>query len=144
MNHKADSRPIRKWLDKHYILIPFIVLALAVSIAFYLNDRNQTADQIARCKNGVDTRNVDRAQVQAFYVFVTDSLPSPEETKDLTLAQKDEVREYRTRLESYRTDLYKLIRPSELCAKYVDDDNVKPPKSPKIIIPKNQKEANRP
>lgn len=126
MNHRAKQHFIKEWLNKHAILIPFVVLALSFSLAFYLNERNQQADEKQRCQAGVDTRNVDRAQVQGFYIFVTGLLPPESEIKNLPKEDRQQVKTTKRQLEAYRTNLFSLIHPSELCAKYVTDDNVTP------------------
>ena len=136
MTHKGPRKSIWQWLNAHSSQVAYVLMAAVVALAFWLNGINQEADQKARCEAGVDTRNVDRAQAQAFYLFVLESLPSKEESAKLPFNEQQKVRDYQVRLNNYRSSLYKLIHPSELCAKYVTDDNVEPPTSPEIIIPK--------
>lgn len=146
MNHRATPHPFKEWINRHAILIPFVVLAVAVSLAFYLDQQNQEADQKQRCLTGVDTRNVDRAQVQGFYVFVKSLLPPDDEIRKLTPEQQDSIKNTKKNLDRYRKDLYNLIHPSVVCAKYVTDINVQPPKTPdlNVVVPPRSNKGTKP
>lgn len=135
MNHRAPQHPLLDWLFRQGNIIAYLGLAAVVALALWFNQNTQEADQRAVCEASEDARNVDRAQVESFYLFVLDSLPSPERLADMTFQQRQEVRNYKKRVEHYRNTLYTLIEPSEVCLPYVTDSDVKPPKTPGVNVP---------
>lgn len=139
MNHRATQHPIKEWLNRHAILIPFVVLALAFSLAFFLDGQNQKADEKARCEAGVDSRNAQRSIVEAVYQLATGTVQRDADSPPLTKEELKQYNAYIVRVNAFRENTYKLIKPSKGCAKYVSDDAVEPPTPP--MPPMKQKKV---
>jgi hypothetical protein len=127
MMHRAALHPFKEWLNKHAILIPFVVLALAVSLAFYLDHENSRADEKARCLAGVGLRQVQRATVQEIYKL---NLSFIDPHKHYTKYEQKQIKQFVKRVTAFRARMYKKIKPSTLCVPFVTDDNVRPPRTP--------------
>lgn len=130
MNHRATQHPVLEFLNRHALKIPFVLLALAISVAFFLDARNSAEDERKRCESGVDTRNVQRQTVEAIYGLATGAAQRDANSPPLSRAEVRQYNAYIERVNAFRSNTYKLIKPSELCAKYVDDDKVEPPTPP--------------
>jgi hypothetical protein len=138
MNHRTPQHPIKEWFNRHAILTPFVVLALAVALAFWLDAKNTQADAEERCKAGVDSRNVQRALVQEIYKLNLSFIdPKVKYTKD----ELKRIDKFVSDINQFRNRMYAQIGPSAPCEPYVEDDNVKPPTTPRI--PKLQEGSRR-
>lgn len=91
---------------------------------------NYEADKIARCKAGVDNRQVQRATIQQIYILATGSIQRDPKAPPLTDYELGRYNAYIDRVNSFRDRMYEQIAPSPECAPYVDDDHVKPPTPP--------------
>lgn len=83
-----------------------------------------------RCVAGQDSRDVQRALVDAIYKQFTDILPDPDSPRNDRLTDR-EVRltnNYIDNANHFRRSLYRQIVPSEICVDVegVTDDNVRP------------------
>lgn len=114
----------------------FVVVAVTVWAAFVSqkasNDvqENYEQDQVARCQSGVDSREVQRQTVEAIYTLATGSLQRDADSPPLTDIELRQYNAYIDRVNAFREDMYKKIKPSKACKPYVDDDRVKPPTPP--------------
>lgn len=107
----------------------YLCLVLVVCFVFFMDNRNREQDKVALCRSGMETRNVQRATVEAIYNLAT-SFAAPPASRPLTDAEIDRINAYIDRVNVFRENMYKQIKPSEICLPYVDDDNVKPPTPP--------------
>lgn len=94
-----------------------------------LDQYNENDDKKNACLAGVDSRNVDRAQVQEIYKLNLSFIQPDHHYTDEELVQ---VKHFLKNISGFRERMYSQIKPSEVCAPYVDDDNVKPPMGPPI------------
>lgn len=114
----------------------FLVVALTVWAAFVSqkasNDVEESyqRDTIARCESSQDVRVVQRATVDAIYTLATGSIQRDANSPPLTDKEVVLYNAYIDRVNKFREDMYKKIKPSELCAPYVNDNAVKPPTPP--------------
>lgn len=108
----------------------YLGLVLVVVLAFALNYRNAKDDERERCEAGTDTRMVQRATVEAVYNLAVGSIQRGPAVNKLSKAEVQQYNEYIQRVNAFRENTYKLIRPSDLCAPYVKDDKVVPPTPP--------------
>lgn len=125
--------PIRKLLRKirrHPTLVVYIFLAFVVILAFYLDARNQANDEKTRCEAGVDNRAVQRQTVEAIYDLATGSIQRDANSPPLTDSELRQYNSYINNVNHFRSSMYRKIKPSEACAPFVKDDNVKPPTPP--------------
>jgi hypothetical protein len=116
----------------------YVMLALVVALAFYLNHENYEDDERERCKSGVDSRNVQRSVIEAIYGLAAGVAERDETDPPLTPEEREQYNKYIARLNKFRADSYNNIKPSSICAPYVDDDNVDPPTPPLEPIPKKE------
>lgn len=114
----------------------FVVVSLTIWAAFVSqkasNDvaESYEKDQRARCEAGADVRVVQRQTVEAIYVLATGSLQRDADSPPLTDIELRQYNAYIDRVNNFREDMYRKIKPSAPCKKYVDDDRVKPPTPP--------------
>lgn len=87
-------------------------------------------DKIARCQSGPEARNVTRELVEAIYKLATGNLKRTPDSPPLTKSLLRQYNDYIKNVNDFRAEMYDKIKPSEDCAPYVDDDNVKPPSDP--------------
>lgn len=130
MNHREEQHPAKEWLNRHSNVVVYTLLVLVVVLAFFLDSQNQKEDLKKRCIAGVDTRNANRAIVEAVYGLAVGSIQRDPDAPPLT---KEEVKQYNTyiaRVNRFREQTYKLIKPSASCARFVKDDNIIPPTPP--------------
>lgn len=92
--------------------------------------KNQHTQDVERCKGGVESRNVDRTQVEAIYKLAVGSIQRDANSPPLTETERAQYNAYIDRVNTFREDMYKRIKPSKHCLPYVSDDNVKPPTPP--------------
>lgn len=125
--------PIRKILSKiarHQTLVVYVFLACVVVLAFYLNVRNQAADEKSRCEAGSDIREVQRQTVEAVYNLATGSIQRDANSPPLTDTELRQYNNYINNVNRFRSEMYRKIEPSEACAPFVEDDRVRPPTPP--------------
>lgn len=91
---------------------------------------NYEQDRIARCQAGVENRNVQRQTVDAVYSLASGVIERNENDPPLTQEETMRVNAYIERVNAFRDNMYDKIKPSEECAPYVNDDNVRPPTPP--------------
>lgn len=68
--------------------------------------------------------------VEAIYNLATGTISRDPSAPPLTAAELAQYNSYIERVNNFRSMMYKQIKPSEVCAPYVDDDNVQPPTPP--------------
>lgn len=133
-----ESRQERNkgWHPSITHIYAFAVLCLAVFATFAsqkashdLAENNQQ-DTVDLCRSGQDTRKVQRATVEAVYTLATGALKRPPGSPPLTSEEVKQYNAYIKRVNTFRTEMYELIKPSDLCAPYVEDDDIKPPGGP--------------
>ena len=109
----------------------YVFLALVVCLAFYLNDRNSQKDLERLCQSGQDARQVQRSLVNEIYALNVGLI---EPNRQYTKTEVKRIKVFVKDVAAFRKRSYNEIKPSEICAPYVTDDNVKPPASklPKI------------
>lgn len=130
MNHRASKGPFRDFLSRYPQLISYILFALGVIVAFSLFAYNNAQDQRLRCQGGVETRNVQRTLVDAIANLAVTATEKPPGTRPYSELELDRVNEYRQGIQDFRVEAYAMIRPSEPCAPFVNDDVVAPPPPP--------------
>jgi hypothetical protein len=127
---RGEAPPKRK--------INYVQTGVYVALAFYLNHENYEDDERERCKSGVDSRNVQRSVIEAIYGLAAGVAERDETDPPLTPEEREQYNKYIARLNKFRADSYNNIKPSSICAPYVDDDNVDPPTPPLEPIPKKE------
>lgn len=138
---KGEFKSKHKRLRINYAqTLVYLCLAMVVVFALWLDQHNQSADERARCGSGVDVRNVQRATVDAIYTLATGSIQRDPDAPPLTEEERQQYNAYIRRVNDFRDNMYEKIKPSEQCAPYVEDDNVKPPTPPTPPIPPSAKE----
>lgn len=110
--------------------IVYFLLVLVVCLAFILDNRNQKADEKARCIAGVDIRAVQRETVQQIYVLATSVTERDPNAPPLTDEEILQYNAYIKRVNHFRDETFEKIKPPGLCVPYVNDNNVKPPTPP--------------
>jgi len=123
---------IRYVKDVLYILVLIITLMGVVRAESALDaarDRAE-ADEQARCEAGVANRDALRGIVEAVYTLATGSVERRKNDPPLTDEEVVRYNAYIDRVNLFRKETYDLIRPSEVCAPYVEDDDVDPPTPP--------------
>lgn len=128
--------------DFMYLLVLGLVLygvILSIEASQDIKE-NAKEDQISRCEAGVDNRNVQRELVEAVFNLATGAVQRPEDLPPLNEEDRLRYNAYVIRANDFREDMYEKIKPSEECAKYVEDDNVEPPSPafPTIEAPKER------
>lgn len=130
-----DDEGALKWLTAANVAL-FIVVMLTAYAAFVSqqasNDVQESyeRDTIARCESSSDVRVVQRETVDAIYNLATGSLARDADSPPLTDYELKQYNAYIDRVNAFRKDMYKKIKPSKLCAPYVKDDQTKPPSDP--------------
>lgn len=119
-----------KWRET----IVYMCLVGVAVFALGLSRYDQARGERELCESGVDSRNVDRDQTQRIYDLALSSIPQDRST--LTPDQRKRLRTYVTTVEMFREQSFAAIKPSELCAPYVDDDNITPKEWAKSHPPK--------
>lgn len=142
MTHSQDTPNVegrrRAFLKKHSILFVYIFMTLIVVLAFTLNGLSQQSAKEARCAAAVDSRNVQRATVEAVFNLAGGSFTRAPDDPPLTERERKQYNEYIDRVNDFRYNMYEQIKPSEECAPYVDDDNVRPSTPPIAPIKRSQ------
>lgn len=129
MNHRAPQSPLLETINRYSQRIAYLGLALVIALVFFLNKRTQNQNERIRCEAGVDNRNVSRATVQEIYRLNLSFInPKQHYNKEEMVRVKDFLKN----LNRFRTTMYSQIKPSPLCAPYVNDDHVRPPNTPNI------------
>ncbi len=115
------------------VLVVVLLTAYAAFVSGHtanqVEDKVQS-DKVALCRSGVESRQVQRGLVEAIYELATGSLERPKGAKPLTKVEIEQYNAYIDRVNKFRSDMYAQIKPSEACAPYVEDENVKPPTAP--------------
>lgn len=122
-----------KFVNWQQTIVYVCLLGILVFI-LVMDARDNARDDKARCLTGVDVRNVQRATVEAIYTLATGSIQRDADSPPLT---KEELRQYNAyidRVNGFRSDMYAQIKPSKLCAPFVEDDLVKPSTPPQPPI----------
>lgn len=138
--HEKNESGSARFLTFQNFAVMSILLILGLSL-FYAqrnsNDiqANYAADEKARCEAGVDTRTVQRDLVEAIYDLATSFIDRDQNAPPLTAEERIRYNAYVGRLNEFRESMYANIKPSELCAPYVSDDNVKPPTPSYPLLP---------
>lgn len=134
MENRTKMHPIRAWLNRYPQSLAYLGLGLVLVLIFVLQGVGYHKQEVQRCRTGVDVRNVDRDQTQRIYALAMGSIPK--NTSKLTRSQKKQLARYIKRVEDFRRESFKAIKPSELCAPYVPDDNVTPQQWERMQSPK--------
>lgn len=92
--------------------------------------KNYEADQLARCKGGTESRDVQRETVDAIYELATGSLKRDASSPPLTATEVKQYNAYIDRVNAFREQMYRKIQPSKACAPYVEDVSMEPPGKP--------------
>lgn len=127
---EVEEQTVRLWINKHSNLFVYCALCVVVVLSFTLNAINQQADEEALCKSGENSRNVQRQTVEAIYGLATGSIQRDADSPPLTDLELRQYNHYINNVNAFRTTMYRKIKPSDLCAPYVDDDRVRPPTPP--------------
>lgn len=126
------------WIKNHHYrqTLVYAALTLVVVFAIGLDQVNRASDKKDICVSGVDTRNVQRATVEAVYELATSLLRRTKDAPPLTPEQVAATNRFIKKANEFRSEMYSQIKPSEACAEHVDDDNVKPPSPGIPLLPK--------
>lgn len=124
--------------DVLYLLVLLITLA-----GLYQSNKardqaedNSHDDEIARCVSGEDSRNVQRGIVDAIYSLALGFSVQDKDAPPLTPEEQQQLDAYISGLDAFRVNTYDKIKPSDLCAPYVHDDDVIPaPIDPADLLP---------
>lgn len=114
--------------DLLYLLILAIVLFGVWRSQQALDAAKEQAKQndISRCESGEDVRVVQRGIVDAIYSLALGFTVRDNDDPPRTEQEKEELTAYVSSLDNFRENTYDKIKPSELCAPFVEDDNVEP------------------
>lgn len=93
-------------------------------------EKESKADDAALCSSGTDSRNVSRDIVDEIYGLVVAVVNRGDGAPPRTPEEIERTNAYIDRANAFRKRLYARIQPSEFCAPYVEDHNVKPPTPP--------------
>lgn len=125
-----DEQHVKKRRINYSQTIVYVCLASVVGFVVWLGNHDARQNDIERCLAGVDTRNVQRSIVEAVYDLATGAVQRDADSPPLTPDQIAQYNQYIGQVNAFRSDTYAMIKPSDFCKPYVDDDSVKPPTPP--------------
>lgn len=128
---EAVHKKTRASVVKTNVVI-YVLFALLVAFMFWLNAQQDKDDLKKRCQGGVDTRTALRSQAQAIYKL---NLSFIDPKRHYTKEEQKQIKPFIRRVTKFRDEQYALIKPSTACLPYVNDDRVKPPRTPAIKNP---------
>lgn len=124
MIHRAKQHPVKEFLNRYPQVIAYALVIFVFFFSLWLDNQNAKADERKRCEASVDTRNVDRDQTQRIYFLAMSFVPK--DLSALSPTERKRVKAYVEQVSDFREESFKTIKPSPLCAPYVDDINVTP------------------
>ena len=139
MNHRAKQHWLKEFLNKYPQAIAYLGLGLILVLIFTLQTISNHNTFKSLCVSGIDSRNVDRDQMQRIYNLAVSTLPKNNE--GLTKDQIKRLNAYVKQVQKFRDESFATIKPSEACKPFVDDDVVTPEQWAKEHPPKPLNES---
>lgn len=134
---EEDETQVKRpeWLTFNRVAVAIVVLLTAFSAlqaqrAVNKFEEAQRESQAQRCMSGQSLRDAQRSTVEAIYKL---AVGSAQRSKDAPPLKPNEVQQYNAyihRVNTFRREQYDILKPTDECKPFVDDDNVKPPTPP--------------